>query len=209
MTKYVFISMAAIGALSIPAILSAQGAPAATSPARETAATVVPANGATVPPDYVVGPDDVLQLVFWREKDMSAEVTVRPDGMISVPLVNEVTAAGLTPDQLRERIMTEARRYTQDPTVTVVVKQINSRRVFITGEVAKPGPYPLTGPISVVQLIALAGGLQDFADSEHIRIMRKENGKPVSYKFNYKSVMKGKDLQTNIDLKPGDTLVVP
>ncbi len=208
MTKELFVSMAIV-ALSSSSSLSAQKPPATSTPARETSAAVVGATATAVPPDYVVGPDDVLQLVFWREKDMSAEVTVRPDGMISVPLVNEVTAAGLTPEQLRERIMTEARRYTQDPTVTVVVKQINSRRVFITGEVAKPGPYPLTGPMSVLQLISLAGGLQDFADAGNIRIMRKENGKPVSYKFDYKSVMKGKNLQTNIDLKPGDTLVVP
>lgn len=162
-----------------------------------------------VPPDYVIGPDDVLQLVFWREKDLSAEVTVRPDGMISVPLVNDISALGLTPDQLRERLMEAARRYTQDPAVTVVVKQINSRRVFITGEVSKPGIYPLTAPMTVLQLIALAGGLDEFADSKNIRIMRTDNGRPMSYKFDYKAVAAGRQLDRNIDLRPGDTVVVP
>jgi polysaccharide export outer membrane protein len=209
MTKIVFVFAATLAVLSCPNGLLAQ-TPAAAAAAAPNVAPVADVQSKTaVPPGYVIGADDVLQLVFWREKDMSAEVTVRPDGMISVPLVNEISAVGLTPDQLRERIMSEARRYTQDPTVTVVVKQINSRRVFITGQVTKPGPYPLTGPMTVLQLIATAGGLQDFADAKNIRIMRTENGQPASYRFDYKSVMQGKNLQQNIELKPGDTLVVP
>ena len=165
--------------------------------------------GVPVPPGYVIGPDDVLQLMFWREKDMSVEVSVRPDGMISVPLVNDITAAGLTPEQLREKVMQEARRYTQDASVTIVVKQINSRRVYITGEVTKPGLYSLTGPMTVLQLVSVAGGLKEFADSKNIRIMRTVNGKPTSLRFNYKAVTEGKDLVQNVDLKPGDTVIVP
>lgn len=161
------------------------------------------------PPGYVIGPEDVLSIVFWREKNLSSEVIVRPDGRISLPLLNDVTAAGLTADELREKVMTEANKFVEDATATVVVKQINSRKVFITGNVNKPGLYPLTGPLNVLQLIAIAGGLLEFADGEEIRVMRIEDGNPVAKPFNYKSVSEGKNLRQNIELKPGDTVVVP
>ncbi len=163
----------------------------------------------TPPPGYVIGPEDVLAIAFWREKDLSVEGAVRPDGMITVPLVNDVHAAGLTPDQLRERIQTGASKFVEDPTVTVVVKAINSRKVFITGMVAKPGQYPLTAPTSVMQLIAMAGGLHEFADSKKILIMRTENGEQVAKPFNYRDVLNRKNLQQNIELMPGDTVIVP
>ena len=137
------------------------------------AAPAVP--GAIVPPPgYVIGPDDVLSIVFWREKDLSAEVVVRPDGKISLPLLDEIEVVGLTPAELREKVMAEANKLVEDANATVVVKQINSRRVFITGSVTKPGVYPLTGPMTVVQLIALAGGLLEFADGDKIKVMRTE-----------------------------------
>ena len=161
------------------------------------------------PPDYVIGPDDVLVIVVWREKDMSAEVVVRPDGKISLPLVNDVQAAGLTPDQLRQQLTVAANKFVEDPTITVVIKAINSRKVFITGMVAKPGPYPLMGPTTILQLLAVAGGVLEFADSEEISLVRTENGTPVSYKVNYKELARGKNLKQNIELKPGDTIVVP
>ena len=164
---------------------------------------------AQLPTGYVIGPDDVLAIVFWRDKDMSVETTVRPDGKITLPLINDVQAAGLTPDQLRDELQKAATKYLEDPTVSVVVKTINSRKVFITGQVAKPGAYSLSGPTTVMQLIALAGGLNEFADSKNILIMRNENGKPVAYPFNYKDVLKRKNLKQNIELKPGDTIVVP
>lgn len=181
------------------------------SPAQKAGTTPPTAPApAPPPPDYVIGPDDVLQVLFWRERDHSAEVVVRPDGMISLPLLNDVQAAGLTPDQLRAKVTADARKYFQeDPSVTVIVKQINSRKVFITGQVNKPGPYPLGGPTTVLQLIAMAGGLGDFADQKNIAVMRVENGKPVRYPFNYKDVIKGKNLKQNILLKPGDTVIVP
>jgi polysaccharide biosynthesis/export protein len=141
------------------------------------------------PAGFVLGPDDVLSVVFWRDKEMSTQVTVRPDGKISLPLLNEVQAAGLTPATLREQLAVLAKPYFEHPTVTVVVNQINSRKVFITGQIGKPGSYPLTGPTTVLQLISMAGGLKDFADSRNILIVRH--------------------LRQNIELKPGDTVVVP
>lgn len=165
--------------------------------------------GAPVPADYVIGPEDVLTIVFWREKDLSSEVIVRPDGRISLPVLQDVSAAGLTPEQLRDSLTKTAERFVEDPNVTVVVKEINSRRVFITGQVAKPGPYNLTSPMTIVQLIALAGGLLEYADGKNIVIMRTENANPVSYRFNYKEVIERKNLKQNIPLKPGDTVMVP
>ena len=180
-------------------------APAA--PARP-AAPVAPA-GVVLPPDYVIGPDDVLTVVFWREKDLSSEVTVRPDGRISIPLLQDVDAAGLTPEQLRDKLNLQAVRFVEDPNVTVVVKEIHSRRVYITGQVAKPGPYLLTSRATIVQLIAMAGGLLEFADSKNVILIRTENATPVSYRFNYKEVLDRKNLKQNLDLKPGDTVIVP
>ena len=169
-----------------------------------------PATKAVVPPPgYVIGPDDLLSIVFWREKDLSADVMVRPDGKISVPLLNDVEAAGLTPEQLRDRLMTQAQRLVEDANVTVVVRAINSRRVYITGQVTRPGPYPLTGPMTVLQLIAIAGGVLEYADAEEILIMRYENGVPSNFQFNYKEVIRQKNLKQNIELRPGDTVVVP
>ena len=162
-----------------------------------------------VPADYVIGTDDLLSIVYWRDKDMSTDTQVRPDGKITLPLINEVLAAGLTPEQLRERLTTESKKYMEDANITVVVRQINSRRVFIVGQVSKPGPYALTSATSVMQLIAIAGGLSEYANAKKIMIMRTQNGKQVSLPFNYKDVSGGKKLQQNIDLKPGDTVVVP
>ena len=115
----------------------------------------------------------------------------------------------MTPSQLKDRIVEESKKYVEDPNVTIVVKQINSRRVFITGEVRKPGPYPLTGSATVLQMISIAGGLADYAKPDKISVVRVENGKPVSFRFNYKQVIEGKKLNQNIELKPGDTISVP
>jgi polysaccharide biosynthesis/export protein len=177
------------------------GAPA--QPGAETAAAVV------TPPGYTIGPDDVLTIVFWREKDMSAEVTVRPDGRVSLPLINDVVAAGRTPEQLRLAVTEAAAKFIADPTVTIVVKAIHSRKVFITGQVSKPSEYALGGPTTVLQLIAMAGGVLEYADSENITVLSTADGKPTSFRFNYKEVMNRKNLQQNVLLKPGDTIIVP
>jgi polysaccharide biosynthesis/export protein len=193
---------------SAPAAPTSTATTTATAAVPRAAAPVVPAGVAT-PADYVIGPDDVLTIVFWREQDLSSEVTVRPDGKISLPLLNEIQATGLTPEQLRGNLTQAANRFVEDPAVTVVVKAINSRKVFITGLVGKPGPYPLSSPTTVLQLIAMAGGVQEYAKEERIVVMRTESGRTVSHKFNYKQVSQGKNLQQNIELKPGDTIVVP
>jgi polysaccharide export outer membrane protein len=123
--------------------------------------------------------------------------------------LNDIQAAGLTPAQLKDRISEEAKKYVEDPNVTVEVKAINSRKVFITGEVRKPGPYPLTGSATVLQLISIAGGLADYAKGDKITIVRAEAGKQTSFRFNYKEVLNQKKLAQNIELKPGDTIIVP
>lgn len=165
--------------------------------------------GVEVPDHYVIGPGDLLGIVFWREKELSGDVAVLPDGRITLPLINEMTAAGLTPEQLRASLIEAARQFVTDPTATVVVRQVNSRRVFVTGMVAKPGQYPLYQTMSVLQLIATAGGLLEYAKGEDIVIIRREPSQIVSYSFNYKEVVRKKNLHQNIDLKPGDTVVVP
>ncbi len=199
----------ALSQVSPPQQPPVQTAETAKVPAAGAAGPPAPPTGVPLPAGYVIGPEDVLAVMFWRDKDMSAEVAVRPDGRITLPLINEVQAAGLTPEQLRDELMTAAAKYVVDPNVSVFVKAINSRKVFITGAVGKPGVYALTAPTTVMQLIALAGGLQEFADSKHIIVMRTENGRQVALSFNYKDVLNRKNLKQNIELKPGDTVVVP
>ena len=167
------------------------------------------AAGDRLPADYVIGADDVLAIQFWSEKDMSAEVTVRPDGKIALPLLNDVHAAGLTPEELRDRLLTAARKFVENPNPTVMVKTINSRKVFITGQVEKPGTYPINHSLTVLQLIALAGGLREFVHGKNISVLRQESDRQVVYRFNYRDVINAKDLEQNIQLKPGDTIVVP
>jgi polysaccharide export outer membrane protein len=150
--------------------------------------------------------------VIWREKDMSAEVVVRPDGKISLPLLNDIDAAGLSPEALRLKIAKAATKFIKDleeSNVTVVVREIRSRNVYVTGQVNKAGAYPLGNDMTVLQAISVAGGLLEYADASNIVVLRRENGKDRSFKFNYKDVMKGKGLQQNIVLLPNDTVVVP
>jgi polysaccharide export outer membrane protein len=188
---------------------SVSAAQSAAAPQPHPSATALPTGSSAMPADYVIGPDDVLTVSFWQVKDLDAEAVVRPDGNITLPLLNDLKAAGLTPEQLRERVIAEARRYIEDPNATVVVKQINSRKVFITGQVQKPGAYPITGVTTVVQLIATAGGLVEFANSKNILIMRQENGRQVAHRFNYKEILARRNLWQNIELKPADTVIVP
>jgi polysaccharide biosynthesis/export protein len=195
--------------------------PAAWAQAPQAAVAVAPASPAAAPrgaaavavpvaPDYVIGPDDVLSILFWRDKDLSApEVTVRPDGKVTLPLLNDVQASGRTPEELGEAIREAARKFVEDPNPTVIVKEIKSRRVFITGRIEKPGPYPLNGKTTILQLIAMAGGLREFVDGKHISLMRSEKDRQTIIAFNYQDVVKKGYVHQNIELKPGDVVVVP
>lgn len=173
-----------------------------------------PANGtaapgtAALPPSFVIGVSDVLAVAFWRDPRMSGDVVVRPDGMISLPLLNDVHAAGFTPEELAGVLAKAALKYISDPDVTVVVKEIHSRRVFVLGNVANPGMVTLSTDMNMLQLIAVVGGLLEFADKDDITIIRTVGGQEKRLKFNYNDVVKGKNVKQNILLQPGDTVVV-
>jgi polysaccharide biosynthesis/export protein len=177
--------------------------------AAQVAPGAAPQVAADLPDDYVIGPDDVLSVVFWKEPELTSEVTVRPDGRITLPVIGELAAAGLRPEQLQAEILTRATKYLTVPNVQVVVRTINSRRVFVTGRVTTPGGHLLKGPLTVMQAIALAGGLTEYADAKNITVLRTTSTGSVRFQFNYKDVARGKNLQQNIALLPGDTVVVP
>jgi polysaccharide export outer membrane protein len=203
-TKLVLGLVVAVVSLLAPTLVAGQ----APGGQPDTSRPVVPA-GATVPSGYVIGAEDVLSIVFWRDKEMSADVVVRPDGKISLPLLNDVVAAGYTPEDLRAQLVKAASKFLEDPNATVVVKEINSRKVFVTGQVGKPGTYPLVGEMNVLQMIANVGGLLEYADEKNIVVVRNEQGQERRFKFNYKDVVRGKNVAQNIPLKPGDTIIVP
>ena len=167
------------------------------------------ASAPAVPIDFVIGPGDVLGVLFWREADLSGDVTVRPDGRITLPVVGEFQAAGQRPDELQKLVLEASSKFITDANVTVVVRTINSRKIFITGRVTTPGAHPLVGPLNVLQAIALAGGLTEYADAKSIAVLRNEGGQQRTFKFNYRDVVKGRRLEQNIELRPGDTIVVP
>src|SRR5437879_350119 len=159
-------------------------------------------------PDYVIGADDNLHISVWKEPDLTTSLPVRPDGKISLPLLNDVQAAGLTPMQLADSITEKLKKYIADPRVTVVVTAMNSRRIYVLGEVLHTGAVPLLPNMTVLQALATAGFTQ-FANVKGIYVLRTENGRQVKLPFNYKQVVKGADPRQNIALKPGDTVVVP
>jgi polysaccharide export outer membrane protein len=183
------------------------------APSRSAAPPASPAQASEieVPRDYVIGPDDVLSIVFWKEPDMSADVTVRPDGKITLPQLNDQQAAGLTPEQLRDRLIAAAKKTEMfvEPEVMVRVRDIKSRFVTIVGEVNKQGPVPIGATMSVFELLGLAGGLTPFADAKNIRIFRTVDGETQQFKFNFNDFKKGKNPAQNIQLKVGDQVVVP
>lgn len=161
-----------------------------------------------VPSDYVIGADDTLHVSVWKEPDLTATLPVRPDGKISLPLLDDVPAAGLTPMQLADSIKLKLKKYMADPRVTVVVTAMNSRRVFITGEVNHPGAAALLPNMTILQALSSAGFTQ-FANLKKIYLLRTVNNRQTKLPFNYKEVVKGDHPEENIKLQPGDTIVVP
>lgn len=157
---------------------------------------------------YVIGADDQLHISVWKEPDLTNTMPVRADGMISLPLINDVQAAGLTPMQLAASITEKLKKYITEPHVTVEVTQMNSQRIYITGEVLHPGAMTRTPDMTVLQALATAGFSQ-FANTKGIYVLRTENGKQMKIPVNYKKLVKGEDMQANVLLKPGDTIVVP
>ena len=167
-----------------------------------------PAGGEKTP--YVIGPSDVLQVTVWKNPELSLQqVPVRPDGRISTPLANDVQAAGLTTDQLKQVLTEKLSEYVTAPEVTVVVLQVNSRRVYVLGEVLRPGPVPLATDTRVLDAISSAGGISTFADRDRVKIIRRgENGAVTEYRFSYADFVEGTSDTANMLLENGDTVVV-
>jgi polysaccharide export outer membrane protein len=186
---------------SLPAQEAAKGESKAAQPQTPAAATT--------DASYKIGPQDVLRIDVWKEPEISRSVPVRPDGKVSLPLLNDVQAAGLTAMELANVITDGLKKFMNSPQVTVSVSEINSRRVYVTGEVTRPGAFPLLPNMTVLQALTSAGGFTQFARIKNIYVLRTEAGKQVKHPFNYKDVVNGKRPEDNITLQPGDTIVVP
>ena len=172
-----------------------------------------PSNDVTSKPadeTFIIGPEDLLAINVWKEPDISRSIPVRSDGKITLPLVGELQASGKTPSEVEQQITAKLQGFISDPDVTVIVQEIHSQRFNILGQVAKPGSYQLSTSSSVLDAIALAGGFRDFAKKKSIYVLRQTaNGEQARLQFNYKDVIRGKNPQQNIRLKPRDTIVVP
>src|SRR5208283_1731355 len=184
----------------------ADATPAPASPVSDRVApdkpnSVVPSS--QTGPEYVIGPEDVLHVAVWKEADLSATLPVRPDGKISLPLLNDVQAAGLTPQQLSASLTEKLKKYIADPRVTVVVATINSKRIYLTGEVVHSGAMPMLPNMTVLQALSSAG-LSQFANTKRIYVLRTENGKQQKLPVNYQKLVKGEQIEQNYLLQPGD-----
>lgn len=167
------------------------------------------ADAVVEPEGYVIGGTDVITVSVWKEPDFTMNLVVRPDGMISIPLLGDVKAAGHTPMQLGMVLAEKLRKYVTDPQVTVIVNQINSRMIYIVGEVNRAGTFPMLPNMTVLMALSGAGGFTQFANTKKIYVLRIQNGVQRKYPFNYKEAIKGNRTEENILLKPGDTIVVP
>jgi polysaccharide export outer membrane protein len=196
-------------ALSFALAVTAPGRAQAKKDGKQGSGESSAPKSATEDPGYVIGEEDVLNISVWKEPEITRTVPVRPDGKISLPLINDVQAAGLTPMKLAAEIAEKLRKFIPDVEVTVIVTQINSRRYYILGEVGRPGAFTLLPNMTVLQALSSAGGFSQFADTKNIYVLRSENGKQVKLPFNYRDVVKGQRVEQNIVLKPGDTIVVP
>jgi polysaccharide export outer membrane protein len=205
MRRIEFWTVLALLAASSAAVAGQQAGKAPTPGGVNTGAASASTKAAD--PNYVIGPQDVLDISVWKEEQLTKTVPVRPDGKISMPLLNDVQAAGLTPTQLAAQITESLKKFVTDPQVTIIVREINSQRVYMLGEVARAGAYPLLPNMTVLQALSSAGGFTQFANVKKIYVLRVENGKQQKFPFNYKHALESPD--ENILLKAGDTIVVP
>jgi polysaccharide export outer membrane protein len=206
--KYAVIALAVV----LAAPLFAQKDP----PKQDNSGSAQSGNPAKTPPvpstadsTYIIGPSDKLDISVWNQPQLTRMVPVRPDGMISLPLINDVQASGRTPEQLRSILTEKWAKFVNDPQVTVIVALMDSQRVYVLGQVGRVGAFPMLPGMNVLQAISTAGGLTLFAKESSIYVLRTENGKQLRFPFDYKAVMSGKKPEQNIVLKPGDTVVVP
>lgn len=185
-----------------------------TAPAGSPPASPSHLNGASenaepgIRSSYVIGPTDVLSITVMKEGTLSGSMLVRPDGMISMPLLGDLPASGMTPKQLADDIAGRLKKYVQDPNVSVVLVQINSKKIYLIGEVGKVGPVPMTPDMTLLEAISSAGGLSQYAKAKKIYILRTEHKNQVRIPVRYKEALKG-DSGSNLVLQPGDTIVVP
>jgi polysaccharide export outer membrane protein len=163
----------------------------------------------TLRKEYVIGPEDVLEISVWQNEDVSRVVAVRPDGKISLPLIHDIQAAGLTAAELKEVVTQELKPYVETPEVTVIVEQINSWRIYVQGEVQNPGAYPIRSHTTVSQVISMVGGLTEFAKESKILVVRNRGGERETIKVNYNRIVNGKSPDQDVYLQPGDTIIVP
>jgi polysaccharide export outer membrane protein len=194
-------------ALTQPSALDAQS-PTPAPPAAPAQNQNQTAAGVPLPSDYVIGPEDMLDVVFWTAKEMSHQVLVRPDGKISLPLIDDIQAAGLTPEQLATSLKKAAEQFVHDGNATVIVTAIHSRKFYIVGEVSKPGTFTLGSEMTVLQALGEAGGFLEGANKGDVTIVRNDAGGERRLKFNYNDVLRGKNIGQNIKLLPGDTILV-
>jgi len=165
-----------------------------------------------VPPpsaQYTIGPEDVIKIDVWKEPQLSSSVPVRTDGKISLPLIHDVYVVGLTPLHLQEELTRMLSKYVENPTVSVIIEEINSLKIFVTGNVQQPGVFNVKREVNLLQAIALAGGFTEWANKRNIKIFRKQGASEQVIKINYNKIISGKHPELNIPLQPGDSIVVP
>lgn len=210
--KVLFILAFFASAVVLPApALNAQDKDVASKPAdaqAQPSVTPPPVTAAAPSDTYVVGPSDVLTITVWKEATLSGSLLVRPDGMVTVPLLGDVQASGLTPLALGDQIATKLKKYILDPKVSVVVTAINSKKIFLLGEFSKKGSIDMTPGMTLLQAIAGAGGFTEYANVKKVYILRDEAGKRVRIPVQYKEALKGNS-ELDLVLKPGDTIVAP
>jgi polysaccharide export outer membrane protein len=180
-----------------------------TSAHADESGTAVAETVAPIRPAYTVNPGDVLSIMVWKEADLQRQVIVRPDGFFSFPLVGDIQAEGKSIEQIRKNVAEHLEKYIPDPVVTVAAEGLSGNAVYVIGQVQRPGVIPAAGQIDVMQALSIGGGMSVFAQLDDIKILRRVNGKLIAIPFNYKDIEKGKRLNQNILLEPGDVVIVP